>query len=258
MESPKNGLVSTPNTLPAPQQPDRSKYTFEQNCRWFHPHIGAWETLALPLQTPPKPFRILELGSFEGASTTWMLDNLANHPSSTMICIDTFDGSMEHEASELQSLESRFYANVDKCTNRDKLRVIKAKTQDGLITLHSEGKGFDFIYVDASHVAIDVLADALLCWHMLQEGGTLVFDDWIWKRYNEYVYNPRIGIAAFLRCAEHVIEAQETEGQIWVSKVKVKAGPTWNSDPEFFYKDEEALGELEVAILSRARFGGAE
>ena len=40
---------------------------------------------------------------------------------------------------------------------------------------------FDFVYIDASHNAIDVRHDALMSWRMLNVDGTTVFDDCTWK-----------------------------------------------------------------------------
>lgn len=220
-----------------PTLSDRSRFTFTND--WFEQILPTWEILTASLRPPsaPRPLRILELGSFEGSSTTWILENLANHPSASMTVIDTFAGGMEHETSEVDSLEDRFRANVEKCANVGKLRVIKARTHEGLIDLRREGAKFDFIYIDASHVAIDVLHDAVLCWSMLELDGMLVFDDWRWKGYNEHEYNPRMAIMTFMQCAAPEIEVEETESQIWITRVSSKIVATRNEDPDLYYWD---------------------
>ena len=40
---------------------------------------------------------------------------------------------------------------------------------------------FDFIYIDGSHQAPDVLFDALLGFELLRVGGIMVFDDYLWQ-----------------------------------------------------------------------------
>ena len=91
------------------------------------------------------------------------------HPESRMTTIDTFDGGIEHLDSDqvhtfdVSSLESRFRSNISKCQHVKKLRVMKAKSDDALLALRREGARFDFIYIDASHVAVDVLHDAVIC-----------------------------------------------------------------------------------------------
>ncbi|KAL3417921.1 membrane protein [Phlyctema vagabunda] len=185
--------------------------------------------------------RILELGCFEGASTTWILENLASHATTTVTVVDSFEGGMEHQAHELDFLEFRFRENVNKCANASKLQVIKDRTEHALIKLRSEQAKFDFIYIDASHVAIDVLHDAVLCWSMLNQGGTLVFDDWTWKGYMEDVYNPRMAITAFLECAAPEIKVQETESQIWITRVENHIPATKNHDPTLWYGNGSPL-----------------
>ncbi len=44
---------------------------------------------------------MVEIGSFEGRSTLWILENLLRHPDSRMHCIDTFAGGAEHGAAQL-------------------------------------------------------------------------------------------------------------------------------------------------------------
>ena len=40
---------------------------------------------------------------------------------------------------------------------------------------------FDFVYVDGSHEAPDVLADALLAHRLVRAGGVIAFDDYLWS-----------------------------------------------------------------------------
>ena len=40
---------------------------------------------------------------------------------------------------------------------------------------------FDLIYVDASHLALDVVVDASLSWQLLCGGGVVIFDDYRWS-----------------------------------------------------------------------------
>ena len=159
-----------------------------------------------------------------------------------MTVVDTFEGGMEHQNNpefDLASLESRFRANVSKCEHASKLRVMKMHSDDALLALRQESSQFDFIYIDASHVSIDVLHDTVLCWRMLTLQGTMVFDDWRWKGYKEDCYNPRIAILAFLQCAAPEVETEETELQMWATKVPNRIAATPNLDPERYYWDVE-------------------
>ena len=239
----------------APAAPsDRGRFHFQQN--WFEMIRGDWERLTQTIRDGRK-LRVLEIGSFEGASTTWILDHLLDHPRSSMVAVDSFQGGMEHQVEDqaetdqlnsngvaadgvdyqLRSLEHRFLDNVKQCRNYSKMRVMKAMSQDALVALAGEHACFDFIYIDGSHVAIDVLHDAVLSWRMLSVGGTLVFDDYMWKGYNEHLYNPRMAIEAFVKCMESEADPHETESQLWVTKVPNKITPTSNLDESLYYWD---------------------
>ena len=39
-------------------------------------------------------------------------------------------------------------------------------------------ESFDFVYVDGSHMILDVLQDAAMCRRLVRRGGILVFDDY--------------------------------------------------------------------------------
>jgi predicted O-methyltransferase YrrM len=57
---------------------------------------------------------------------------------------------------------------------------------------------YDFIYIDGSHKAADVLEDAVLSFRLLKVGGLLIFDDYAWNGGGPTEFdNPRRGIDAF-------------------------------------------------------------
>ncbi|KAI4137410.1 MAG: hypothetical protein L6R39_007307 [Caloplaca ligustica] len=220
--------------------PQRNRFLFQHT--WFDDEIKPhWEAHTPHLRN--KQLFILEIGCFEGASTTWLLDNLMSNRGSTMTTIDTFAGGMEHQDTDqvhkydLNTLEQRFRSNVSRCSNSDRLTVMKMTSDEALLKLRREQASFNFIYIDASHVAIDVLHDAVLCWRMLSVGGKMVFDDFTWKGYMEECYNPRIAIRSFLGCTASEVEAKEIGYQMWVTKVPRRFDATPNPDPDLVYKD---------------------
>lgn len=53
---------------------------------------------------------------------------------------------------------------------------------------------FDLIYIDGSHMRVDVMMDAVLAWPLLKAGGVMVFDDYEWDRYRDnMVCHPKVG-----------------------------------------------------------------
>ncbi|MCJ1328106.1 hypothetical protein MMC10_004781 [Thelotrema lepadinum] len=155
-----------PPAPPAPQaqQPNGLEFTSD----WFGEVKVNFEDFAR--SNSGKKLRVLEIGSYEGRSATWILDNLLDHPESHLTAIDTFAGGMEHrnDDHDVRGLERRFLSNVAQCKHVDRLRVMKKDSDEALLQLRREKAVFDFIYIDGSHIAVDVLYDAELCWRMLE------------------------------------------------------------------------------------------
>lgn len=183
-----------------------SSYLFTNN--WFE--IGArkvWDVL-LSQFTPAK---ILEVGSYEGASSCYLIDKLGQDGALEIHCVDTWGGGVEHQEggsfeTNMNSVEARFMQNIDsamcRSPNKVELVVHKEYSDVALAKLIAEGKKgyFDFVYIDGSHQAPDVLCDAVLGFQLLKIGGYMVFDDYLWAENLPGGMDP-------LRCPKPAIDA---------------------------------------------------
>jgi predicted O-methyltransferase YrrM len=124
--------------------------------------------------------RMLEIGSYEGRSAIWFLENILTHPTSRLVCVDGFFDPRQ---------EMRFDHNVKICRAEARVDKLRGRSEAVLPTL--KGESFDLIYVDGSHDAPLVLFDAMLSWDLLKPGGVLAFDDYGWE--------PQLPIDLFLR-----------------------------------------------------------
>ena len=134
-----------------------------------------------------RPEKVLEIGSYEGASTVYLIENLTlNNEKLELHCVDTWGGGIEHVSSDMHAVEERFKNNVKvargAASNPFILETHKGFSDICLARLLAEGKAgyFDFIYVDGSHQAPDVLTDAVLGFKLLRVGGVMGFDDYLW------------------------------------------------------------------------------
>lgn len=152
-------------------------YEFSQN--WFGPNIPFWER-SVGKFSGRAGLRILEIGSWEGRSTCWMIDHLLTDATARITCIDTFLGSVEHpglyDAAISESVEERFDRNIARTGHPEKVRKLVGKSQNALRSLIPNS--FHLVYIDGSHIASDVLEDAILAWRLLQIGGVIIFDDY--------------------------------------------------------------------------------
>jgi predicted O-methyltransferase YrrM len=110
----------------------------------------------------------------------------------SLTCVDTWEGSIEHRQggpaeAAMSDVERRFDHNtriaLEKAAKPVALRKLKQKSQHALAGLITAGAGesFDLIYIDGSHEAPDVLADATMAFPLLRVGGTMIFDDYLWS-----------------------------------------------------------------------------
>ena len=81
--------------------------------------------------------------------------------------VDTWEGSMEHNATNKKDLYNRYVNNLKPYIEAKKVNIYRGLSSDILIKFAQEvrdGKRekYDFIYIDASHLAKDVLMDAVL------------------------------------------------------------------------------------------------
>lgn len=189
------------------------KYQFTTN--WFEIHIPYWERNLSSLRG--KTINVLEIGVFEGRSTTWIIEELFSSSESKLVAIDLFesfwgDGGYDHEKT--------FRENIAKSGKGEQVEIIKNNSFAALIKLNEQNQTkFDFIYVDGSHSACDVMSDAVLAWNLLKDGGIMIFDDYEWDYYHEEYNNPRIAIDCFLKCYQSQIEIIYKRYQVAIRKV---------------------------------------
>lgn len=189
----------------APVGPNHGRYAFSQDGTTQN--ANRWHAALSHLIGAPG-IRALEVGTYEGRSAIWFLENILTHPSSSITCIDIFDGPY---AKTFDYNVAPFGARVKK---------IRAPSQIGLRNL--ELSSYDFVYIDGSHAAKDVLLDAMLAWDLVKLGGIIIFDDYGWAGLNEKfsgeAFTPRIAIDAFLHVLDPYIEVVQKDYQVIVRK----------------------------------------
>jgi predicted O-methyltransferase YrrM len=181
-----------------------------------------WLTYTLPSLDPVvaaftgKRAEILEIGSFEGLSTCFFLWRLRD---AHITCVDTFALSIEHAGlTNAEALESTFDRNVA-LVDASRVRKRVGDSRRILLDLLDESAGFDLVYVDGSHLALDVVVDGALSWRLLRTGGTLVFDDYEWTAVGaDPLLRPGPAIDAVLGLVEGKFELLFKGAQLAVRK----------------------------------------
>jgi predicted O-methyltransferase YrrM len=202
---------------------DSTRYDFTND--WF---VSAAKTNWDLLIPQINPTRILEIGSYEGASACYLIEKLATSKEIELHCVDTWEGGIEHKnggfaEANMSDVEKRFHHNtklaISQVEKNVHLAIHKGLSDLALSKLIAEGKQgyFDFIYVDGSHQAPDVLCDALLSFRLLKNNGVIAFDDYLWQEQLPYGTDP-------IRCPKPAIDAFTN---IYCRKIRVISAPLY-------------------------------
>jgi predicted O-methyltransferase YrrM len=195
------------------------KYRFSND--WFSIARPNWLRI-IPYRNPTK---ILEIGSYEGASTCFLIETLSKRRPIELHCIDTWAGGIEHSDKDIdmETVEARFSYNTNQAisgaTNKVELVIHKGLSDLELSKLVANNKTeyFDLIYVDGSHQAPDVICDAILSFKLLKVGGLMIFDDYLWSEDLPYGTDP-------IRCPKMAIDAFTN---IYCRKIKILQEPLY-------------------------------
>jgi predicted O-methyltransferase YrrM len=175
---------------------------------WFTMHVLAWCEELAPLKG--RRARLLDVGAFEGMSTCFLLWWLRD---AHVTSVDTFG-----EWHGATNLEQRFLHNVG-LVDSTRIRTLAGKTNHVLSMLVDERAEFDFIYIDASHLALDVLVDASLCWRLLAPDGLLLLDDY-GLDYGDRLLSPTVAVDAFMYVVGNRARREKVGRQVGLGKLR--------------------------------------
>lgn len=170
-------------------------YQFTQD--WFMTGPQVWPQIKAMMR---RRADFLEIGSYEGRSSVWTVENMVPD-SGSLTCIDTWQGSEEHSQEDMAAVEARFDHNIELVGKQFPLREIwkiKEPSIKALGEMVSVGRQFDFIYIDGSHQAKDVMTDSCMAWPLLRSGGFLVWDDYLWGSARDILHKPKMAIDGFM------------------------------------------------------------
>jgi predicted O-methyltransferase YrrM len=197
------------------------KYTTD----WFHWAPKIWSEVAKQM---PSRKRFLEIGSYEGRSTVWTVENMMED-GGEIVCIDTWEGGEEHVAQgrDMSEVEKNFDHNMAVCFEKfPNLRFSKMKMPSYEVLaqmvsrIRDPNSKCDFIYIDGSHQAPDVLTDACLSWALLKVGGVMVFDDYGWGEPLPPTHKPKMAVDAFVNIYQEKLHVVHVGYQYIIQKLK--------------------------------------
>lgn len=198
-----------------------------------------WNRLLKTIQ--PKPTRICELGSWEGASGLWLLHNLKPE---LFVSVDPWKPDRRWHGERYVEARSHFFHNfssyigsVGTAYPGDNRKTIWHGEKEGTKNVHQisissqdylmegidrdfPGQPFDCIYIDAAHSSIEAMTDMVLSWRKLAAGGIMLIDD-----MNRRYHNGRQAVFEAARAFQSIVDWNsehvfENKRQLWIRKIR--------------------------------------
>ena len=153
--------------------PNKKEFIFSSD--WSSQLRETWPLHVLPYLDCSKALHWLEIGSFEGRSALWAIENMLQHPDSTIVCVDTWDVWPKYDTRCNFKYEESFDHNTSGIRG-----LSKRKGRSSLVLPTLKPRSFHGCYIDGSHDKPDVLSDAHLVLPLMLPGAIVVFDDYQW------------------------------------------------------------------------------
>lgn len=176
---------------------------------------------------------MLEIGSFEGQSTIWFLQNLLQHPESFITCVDpwlnysqdtnsinSYNQNITEWNFKNDNIKSNFLNNIQFYNLSSKINILQGLSSEILPLLAIQKKRYDIIYIDGNHTAPFVLTDAILCWNLLKLNSIMIFDDYGWGLEQSETLRPKLAIDSFVNCFKDYIDVVINDYKYVIKRIK--------------------------------------
>lgn len=163
--------------------------------------------------------KILEIGTYTGIS---LINIVKLIPNSIGYGVDKWTNYDETELltnmDELE-IEASFYKNIKMEGLEERIKGIKGDSNEILFQMMMNKELYDFIYIDGSHLSFDCYTDLLQSWRILNRGGLLAIDDYLYNSDGAVVNSPFEGVNHFLKKHQHEIKILHKGYRVFLIKV---------------------------------------
>ena len=151
------------------------KYTFDRD--WFY-KSEIYQNAKFFLGKNTNNFKMLEIGCFEGLSTTFFVDQFLSKPDSTLTAVDPFIlYSKNDHISLLNHLQIKnFFYNISQSKYPEKVQYM-GLTSDHFFEVNKTK--YNFIYIDGMHTKEQIPKDIINSWDSLLTDGIIWMDDYL-------------------------------------------------------------------------------
>ncbi len=166
----------------------------------FTRHVEVWQNL-LDF-SDQKPARILEVGSHEGMSAIWLIENKLKAGDEIHV-VDSWEFRVERDGTS--KFEERFDQNMNiALEGKADIKLYKRKGKSRSILPQmlalAMNNTFDLVYIDGCHEAASVLEDLVFANALCKVGGVIICDDYLWNYGADILKTPKFAVDSFSNC----------------------------------------------------------
>ncbi len=189
---------------------------FKFSNNWFSGNAFNWYSLFDKLNFLKNKINILEIGSFEGQSTVFLLSKLKY---SNIDCVDPWKNYKENLDDDFVKIEQNFDNNTLYYSDRVTKHKMSSKTF--FDNKKNSDNIYDIIYIDGDHHFKNVYYDVDSSFKLLKKNGVLIIDDFIGYNFyrNNLNENPFGSIIVFLNKYKKNIKILKINTQLIISKL---------------------------------------
>ena len=166
-----------------------------------------------------KDTKILEIGTYTGIS---LINIIKLIPNSIGYGLDKWQSYEENELlTQIDNLqvEKSFYNNIHNQGLSNRIFGIKSSSTDKLIEFIKNNVQFNFIYIDGSHLLLDCYTDLVMSWNILEKGGIIVIDDYLYKKDENILNSPFEAVNHFLKAFKEQYKLLNIGYRIFLEKI---------------------------------------
>jgi predicted O-methyltransferase YrrM len=183
---------------------------------WFAASSSLFAMYLYPYKGEPN-LKFLQIGTFTGGASVWLLDNVLTDVSSTLTDVDTWQGSPDesvHMQMDFEDVYATYKAKVKPYKNVHHVRTTSAE-----FFKSQKPDTYDFIYIDGDHTAKATYEDGVGAWSCVAQKGIIAFDDYLWGvELEDQSLAPKPGIDKFLEEHSGEYELVYQGHQVWIQK----------------------------------------
>ena len=166
-----------------------------------------------------KETKILEIGTYTGIS---LINIIKLIPNSIGYGLDKWANYKEPELfthMDALQVEQSFYNNIQMEGLTHRIFGIKGNSTDKLFEFIKHNFKYNLIYIDGSHLLLDCYADLLLSWHILEKGGIMIINDYLYKKDENILHSPFEAVNHFSKVFEGNYKILNIGYRIFLEKI---------------------------------------